>query len=203
MRAILPFLLLYCAGPALAENVQGEDDARAHQQIALLTPSDPALEAAKADLFDCEQGCLTPAEAATLAFSAGEGAVQKGRVLLDIRGGGQSLQGNLGELFFVNSHQDYAELGTLTIAFEARVLRALLRRARTCGGALVDGEITVEGCRGGGIKDVNMFTMMQALHKRRIVVEGDIRLQWIDASFGLRSPVSNKRGEFEKGYFQP
>ncbi len=207
MRPFSLLLLFFVTAPALAEPMPLErarqSDTDIRQQLALLGPSDPALEAAKADLFDCEEGCLTPTEAVALAFSAGENAAQQGRVLLDIRGGGQSLQGNLGELFFVNSHQDYAEFGTLTIAFEARVLRALLRRARTCGGTLVNGEITVEGCRGGGIKDVNMFTMMQALFKRRIVVEGDIRLQWIDASFGLRSPKSNKRGEFEKGYFQP
>lgn len=207
MRILLFLLLSFAAASALAEQAPlrpaGQSDTDIRQKLASIGQSDSALEAAKADLFDCEQGCLTPSEAAALAFLAGEGAAQERRVLLDIKGGGQSLQGNLGELFFVNSHPDYAKFGTLTIAFEARVLRTLLRRARTCGGILVNGEITVEGCRGGGIKDVNMFTMMQALHKRRIVVEGDIRLQWIDASFGLRSPQSNKRGEYEKGYFQP
>ena len=48
-----------------------------------------------------------------------------------------------------------------------------------------------------------MFTMMRSLSGRRILVEGKVHLQWIDASFGLRSPVRNKRGERERGYYQP
>lgn len=204
MRPFLPLLLIAAAPAAAQERVAdpvSQDDVRV--QLERLGSGDPALEAAKNTVFDCEDGCLTPTEAVALAFAAGENETRSGRFLLDIRGGGQSLQGYLGELFFVNSHPDYAEFGTLTIAFEGQVLNALLRRARTCGGTLVNGEITVEGCRQNGITDVNMFTMMQRLHKRRIVVEGDIRLQWIDSRFGLRPRKANKRGEYETGYFQP
>ncbi|MEM9703852.1 MAG: hypothetical protein AAF907_15545, partial [Planctomycetota bacterium] len=83
---------------------------------------------------ECEQGCLTPTEAVALAFEAGEGGKRTGRFLLDVRGGGRSISGNLDQLFFINSQVDYAEFGTLTIAFEEDVLQALLRRARACGG---------------------------------------------------------------------
>ena len=162
------------------------------------------LDAARADLVECEQGCLTPTEAVTLAFSAGEDGQRSGRFLLDVLGGGRSISGNLDRLFFINSQVDYAEFGTLTIAFEEDVLQALLRRARACGGGeIVDGAIQVKGCRQKGISGVNIFTMMQRLHKRRIVVDGDVRLQWIDSASGLRPRESNTRGEFETGYYQP
>lgn len=204
MLRLLPVLIaIFGVWPASAQHNALETEPGFGEQLQRLGAADPLLQAAKSNLIDCEQGCLTPIEAVTLAFSAGEDEDRKARVLLDVRGGGQSLTGNLGELFFISSHQDYAEFGTVTIAFEARVLRNLLRRARTCGGTLVNGEITVDACRAPGIKDVNMFTMMQALFKRRIVVDGAIRLQWIDSSFGLRNRESNTRGEYEKGYYQP
>jgi len=174
------------------------------QRLAPLQATEAPLTAARAKLVECEQGCLTPTEAVTLAFSAGEGGTRSGRFLLDVLGGGRSISGNLDRLFFINSQVDYAEFGTLTIAFEEDVLQALLRRARACGGGeIVDGAIQVKGCRQKGISGVNMFTMMQRLHKRRIVVDGDVRLQWIDSASGLRPRKGNTRGEFETGYYQP
>ena len=44
---------------------------------------------------------------------------------------------------------------------------------------------------------------MQRLSGRRILVEGDVRLQWIDSGSGLRPRETNKRGEYELGYYQP
>jgi len=165
--------------------------------------ADAALKAARPDLPECEAGCLTPAEATVMAFSAGEGEARAGRFLLDIRGGGQSLRGGLGELLFVNSRQDYATLGTLTIAFDREALHRLLQRVGVCGTSdVVEGQITVKACRSGGLPDLNMFTMMQRLGGRRIVVEGEVRLQWIDSALGAPRPVANKRGEHEIGYYQ-
>lgn len=164
---------------------------------------DEALKAARPRLPECEPGCITPDEAAALAFSAGEGTAHPGRFLLDIRGGGQSIHGELGQLLFVNSRQDYATLGTLTVAFEPDVLRALLQRASVCGAAsVVDGQINVKACRTSGIPDLNMFTMMQRLGGRRIIVEGEVRLRWIDSRTGLPRPVARKREEHEVGYYQ-
>ena len=45
--------------------------------------------------------------------------------------------------------------------------------------------------------------MMQRLKDRRIVVDGEVRLQWIDSASGLRPRESNRRGEYEEGYYQP
>jgi hypothetical protein len=44
--------------------------------------------------------------------------------------------------------------------------------------------------------------MMQRLGGRRIVVDGEVRLQWIDSYMGAPRPIANKRGEREVGYYQ-
>ena len=186
------------AGPEAAESVPV-----AEPRLASLAEADAPLAALRTALPECQAGCITPGEAAAMAFAAGEGEARAGRFLLDVRGGGQSLHGELGRLFFVNSRQDYATLGTLTVAFEPDALRALLRRARVCGSASVtEGQINVKGCRREGLSDLNMFTMMQRLGGRRIVVDGEVRLQWIDSATGSPRPVANKRGEHERGYYQ-
>lgn len=203
LRAGLAALvLILSAGSAAAAQEQPGDSPIAHH-LASLSEADAPLKTARASLPDCDPGCITPGEATLLAFSAGEGKPLPGRFLLDIRGGGQSLQGELGERLFVNSRQDYATLGTLTVAFEREAIDALLRRARVCGAdQVVEGEITVKACRGEGVRDLNMFTMMQRLAGRRIIVEGEVRWQWIDSALGAPRPVADQRGEREVGYYQ-
>ena len=192
--------------PVAGFTAQAEDAASEPQlasQFASLADVDAALKAARSALADCELGCITPGEATIMALSAGEGEARAGRFLLDIRGGGQSLQGELGTMMFVNSRQDYATLGTLTIAFEPDALSALLRRARGCGAAdVIDGQIIVKACHTEGLPNINMFTMMQRLSGRRILVEGAVRRQWIDSPLGTPKPVANLRGEHEVGYYQ-
>lgn len=196
------FAVLAASGWCAATVHAREGDTDLRQRVSL-TEADAALKAARPNLIDCEEGCITPDEATLMAFEAGEGAARSGRFLLDIRGGGQSLHGELEQLFFVNSRRDYATLGTLTIAFEPDALQALMRRARVCGAAdVIDGQIVVKGCRSPGITDLNMFTMMQRLSGRRIVVDGEVQLQWIDSALGAPRPVANKRGEYEVGYYQ-
>ena len=171
--------------------------------MAETSEADAVLQVAKAAAPECEEGCITPAEAFELAYAAGEGETTPGRFLLDVRGGGRSFTGELEDLFFVNSQLGYARLGTLTIALERDALWALLRRAQVCGGGVIqDGQIEVRACHQDATPDLNMFTMMQALGSRRIVVEGEARLMWIDARTGAPRPVANKRGENELGYYQ-
>lgn len=194
-------LLALSALAARAQEPPGESPIAGH--LAGLAEADAALKAARPLLPDCEPGCMTPGEATIQAFAVGEGKPQPGRFLLDIRGGGQSLHGELGERLFVNSRPDFATLGTLTVAFEREALDALLRRARVCGAQeVIEGQITVKACRGEGVPDLNMFTMMQRLAGRRIIVEGEVRWQWIDSSTGSPRPVANRRGEREMGYYQ-
>lgn len=165
--------------------------------------ADAALISARDEAPECEAGCITPGEAVALAYAEGEGNPTPGRFLLDVLGGGQSLSGELDDLFFVSSQQGYARFGTLTIALERDALWSLLRRARVCGGGAVQpGQIEVRACHSKATSDLNMFTMMEALGNRRIVVEGEVRLMWIDAATGAPRPVANKRGENELGYYQ-
>lgn len=200
--AVVLLVFLQAHGVAAHADDAVPDTYIAHH-LASLGEADAALRALRPVLPECEPGCITPGEATVMAFSAGEGEARPGRFLLDIRGGGQSLHGELGELLFVNSRRDYATLGTLTIAFEPDALRALLRRAQVCGAAdVIDGKITVKGCRSGGASDLNMFTMMRLLGDRLIVVDGEVRWQWIDSHIGSPRPVANKRGEHEIGYYQ-
>jgi hypothetical protein len=201
LRAALPFFVLLQASglaPLQASRVSAEVS-----EPVSLGEVDAALKEVRGLLPECEPGCITPDEATAMAFATGEEGTRPGRFLLDIRGGGQSIHGELGTLFFVNSRQDYATLGTLTIAFEPDALRGLLQRARVCGAAsVIDGQIDVKGCRSGGVSDLNMFTMMQRLGGRRIAVDGEVRLQWIDSHIGSPRPTANKRGEHEVGYYQ-
>ncbi|WP_157696523.1 hypothetical protein [Porphyrobacter sp. CACIAM 03H1] len=186
-----------------APPLRAAGDALGPAQLAGLAEADASLKAARADLPDCEPGCITPGEATAMALALGEGEARAGRFLLDVRGGGQSLQGQLGTMLFVNSRRDYATLGTLTIAFEPEALHALLRRARGCGAAdVVDGQITVKACYGEGVPDLNMFTMMQRLGGRRLIVEGEVRRNWIDSPLGSPRPIANFYGEHEVGYYQ-
>ena len=197
--------LLLCAatGGLAAGPGEASGGIALEHHLASLAEADTPLATLRAALPECQAGCLTPAEAAAMAFAAGEGERRPGRFLLDVRGGGQSLHGELGTLFFVNSRPDYATLGTLTVAFEPAALRALLQRAKVCGAAnVVEGQISVKGCRREGVGELNMFTMMQRLGGRRIVVEGEVRLQWIDSAIGTPRPVANIRGEHERGYYQ-
>ncbi|MEO1647878.1 MAG: hypothetical protein AAFR32_03560 [Pseudomonadota bacterium] len=207
MRSVFGALVCLSVGTALAaepSDVTIDGAYAVEQRLAGLKEIESGLVAAREDLVECMPGCLTPTEAVALAFDAGAGKQRAGRFLLDVRSGGRSLFGNLNRLFFINSKQDYAEFGTLTIAFSEDVLNDLLRRARVCGGGdIVDGAIQVNGCRRQGLADPNMFTMMQRLSGRRILVEGDVRLQWIDSGSGLRPRETNKRGEYELGYYQP
>ncbi|OBV12126.1 hypothetical protein I603_0257 [Erythrobacter dokdonensis DSW-74] len=203
MRLASCLLMLAPLCGAAAEPGTAGSDLPIQQHLASLAEADTPLASLRANLPECQNGCITPGEAAAMAFAAGEGEARPGRFLLDVRGGGQSLHGELGTLFFVNSRQDYATLGTLTVAFEPAALRALLQRAKVCGAAdVVEGQISVKGCRREGLSDLNMFTMMQRLGGRRIVVDGEVRLQWIDSAIGAPRPLPNKRGEHERGYYQ-
>lgn len=199
------FLVLFALAPFSTLRAETVDMAR-HVSAELrdrLDQVEAPLIAARQSLPDCEDGCVTPSEAIAMAYAAGEGERTPGRFLLDVRSGGQSMDGELEDLFFVNSIHGYAQFGTLTIAFERDAMWALLRRARSCGGGQVQGNaIEVRGCHRLAPSDLTMFTMMERLGNRRIVVDGEVRLQWIDARTGRPRPKANKRGENELGYYQ-
>lgn len=203
MRAAIALLFMTLPAGFAAHAQEPVDDSAAMADLAQLAEADAVLKAVRPSLADCDTGCITPGEATVMALSAGDDEARPGRFLLDVRGSGQSLEGHLGRLLFVNSRRDYATLGTLTIAFEADALDALLRRPRGCGAAdVIDGQITVKACYAEGVADLNMFTMMQRLGGRRIIVEGEVRRHWIDSPIGTPRPIANFYGENEMGYYQ-
>ena len=202
-RPLLAVLLLTQTGGLGARVSEVSAEAPLDAQLEQLKEQDTPLLPALAQSPDCEAGCILPSEAVKLAFEAGEGEPRAGRFLLDVNGGGQSISGTLGQLFFVSSRQDYARFGTLTIAIEPDALYNILRRARVCNaGDFRPGRIDVRGCRQDVNFELNMFTMIQRLGGKRIAVDGEAILQWIDAKTGLPKPVANKRGEHEAGYYQ-
>lgn len=202
-RVFLASLFLAQSTMLGAENASLLADSLFDARLAELAAQDAPLNVAVEHSPDCEAGCITPSEALKMAFEAGEGEARAGRFLLDIKGGGQSISGSLEQLFFVSSRTDYARFGTLTIAIEPDALYNLLRRATVCKTRdFTPGRIDVKGCRQDTNFDLNMFTMIQRLGGRRIAVDGEVRLQWIDARTGLPKPVANKRGEREAGYYQ-
>lgn len=202
-RAILALLLSSLASALSAESSNMVPELSLEEKLAQLEQHDVSLLTAIESSPDCETGCILPSQAVKLAFEAGEGEARAGRFLLDINGGGQSISGSLEQLFFVSSRQDYARFGTLTIAIAPDALYNLLRRARVCDARnFTPGRIDVKGCRQDANFDLNMFTMIQRLGGRRIAVDGEASLQWIDARTGLPRPEANKRGEHEAGYYQ-
>lgn len=202
IRPPFGLLLLIQTVGLSAESSQASLDAGLDTRLAQLQEQDAALVPARDDSLDCETGCILPSEAIRLAFEAGEGEARAGRFLLDVKGGGQSLSGALGQLFFVSSRQDYARFGTLTVAIEPDALYNILRRARVCPGSFGPRGIEVRGCRQDVNFKLDMFTMIRRLGGKRIAVDGEAMLQWIDARTGLPKPAANKRGEHEAGYYQ-
>lgn len=202
-RVFLASLLFAQSSLLSANSAVPSADPAFDARLAELAAQDAPLADAVSHSPDCETGCITPSQALRIAFEAGEGEARAGRFLLDIKGGGQSISGSLEQLFFVSSRADYARFGTLTIAIEPDALYNLLRRATVCKSSdFTPGQIDVKGCRQDTNFDLNMFTMIQRLGGRRIAVDGEVRLQWIDARTGLPKPVANKRGEHEAGYYQ-
>jgi len=207
LLALLALALAAGTPAAAALPTALEAGAQLRQSLARIEAEEAPLDAARAALIDCEAGCITPSEAAAMAFAAGEGEALPGRFILDIRGGGQSLTGALERLFFINSQIDYARPGTLTIAFEPDALYDLLHRPSVCGARnVLRGQITVKACRPSATFDLNMFTMMQRLHGKRILVDGTVSLQWIDYRHGALPPPdepgARRREGSDRGYYQ-
>ncbi|MEM6476030.1 MAG: hypothetical protein AAF687_07685 [Pseudomonadota bacterium] len=195
-RFLLAICLFFPLGALRAEPVPLGEIMSAEMREELVKAEAP-LVAARPSLADCEERCITPSEAVALAFAAGEGQSRAGRFLLEVRGGGRSVGGALDNLFFVNSMQGYARFGTLTIAIEDEALNDLMRRPRGCGGGLTNRGIVVEGCASDVRVDLNMFSLMRWLTNKRLVVDGEVQLQWIDSSAGT---LRRKGGE--RGYYQ-
>ena len=169
---------------------------RLENQIERIIAAEADLRAARNAMPQCAEGCLTPVEAVALAFDAGPQQRTKARFVLDIRGGGVSEPQDRERLFFLNSEKDYRVFGSLTLAFEREAMRQLLNPASTdLSEPAEQGDIIVE--RDRERVALNLSNMMKRFAGRRLVVEGEVGLQWIPY-YG----TSGREGVRAEGYYQ-
>ena len=169
---------------------------RLENQIERIIATEAELRAARSAMPQCADGCLTPVEAVALAFDAGPQQRTRARFVLDIRGGGVSKPDDDERLFFLNSQRDYRVFGSLTLAFEREVMRRLLNPARTdLSDPIDEGDIIVERARDRVA--LNLSNVMKRFAGRRLVVEGEVGLQWIPY-YG----TSAREGVRDEGYYQ-
>lgn len=117
-----------------------------------------------------EAPCLTPSEATTAAFKAGNNVRQRGRFILDVRGGGPGDPRQLREegLFFLNSEANFRQIGVLVLVMEPDVVGRLLG----ADGALRDAE--------GRLDHAAFGKMMARFNGKRLIVDGELGLQLIE-----------------------
>ncbi|AOL24570.1 hypothetical protein Ga0102493_11436 [Erythrobacter litoralis] len=180
-----------------AEPEQTVADRRARR----LEERDVALAAARETISECTSGCITPIEATALAFSAGEGRAVPGRFLLDVRGGGRSRLRREQNLYFLNSQGDYSAFGVLVIAFEADAMRALLNpQPLPRATAEPEGDIVVQAHRPRDEVSLSVANMISRYRGKRMLVDGEVSLQWIRQGYGAVS--EGRRTRRERGYYQ-
>lgn len=169
---------------------------RLENQIQRIIAAEAELREARSALPQCAEGCLTPVEAVALAFDAGPQQRTRARFVLDIRGGGVSRPEDRERWFFLNSEKDYRVFGSLTLAFEREAMRQLLNPAGTnLSDPTEEGDIIVE--RERDRVALNLSNIMKRFEGRRLVVEGEVGLQWI-RYYG----TSGREGVRDEGYYQ-
>lgn len=166
------------------------------RQAEEIVEAEAGLRAASRDLPECADGCLTPSEAVAVAFSAGPDQRVKGRFVLDVRGGGDSNWRAPENLFFLNSERNYRVFGALTLAIKPEAMMQLLNppRAKTRE-PIKDGDIIVEAERPQ--VELNVANMMARFENRRLIIDGEVGLQWI--RYNGTPGIEGQRGQ---GYYQ-
>ena len=162
-----------------------------------LDREDDALREARLRLDACAQDCLTPVEAVETAFLAGPGQRTRGRFLLDVKGGGADPRIETERYFYLNSHRDFRRYGTLVLAFDPEVMRKLLNPPLPRPRQLEEGDIVVEADRPRRNVALNRSNMMRRFANRRLVVDGEVGLEWIEF-IGTRG----REGVAGEGYYQ-
>ena len=169
---------------------------RLERQAEKIVEAEAGLRAARRGLPECADGCLTPSEAVAVAFSTGSDQRVKGRFVLDVRGGGDSDWRDREDLFFLNSERDYRAFGSLTLAIDPEAMMQLLNPPRAgLGEPIEEGDIIVEAERPQ--VELNVANMMKRFENRRLIIDGEVGLQWIRY---IGTPgIEGQRGQ---GYYQ-
>jgi hypothetical protein len=154
-----------------------------HRRVRELQHLERGLREDRTRLPQCAvTGCLTPSEAAALAFNAGVGRPTKGRFILDIKAGTGPKdpdQLHTEDLFYLSSYRSFMDFGSLVLAIEPESLAALIRAS-------------------GGESEArpSVSRMMKIFKGQRVIVDGEVGLQFIE----FRDWESGQRNG--RGYFQ-
>ena len=169
---------------------------RLERQAEKIVEAEADLRAARRDLPECADGCLTPGEAVAVAFSAGPDQRVKGRFVLDVRNGGASNWRAPEDLFFLNSERDYRTFGSLTLAIKPDAMMQLLNPPRSePREPIEEGNIIVETERPQ--VELNVANMMERFENRRLIIDGEVGLQWI-----RYNGTPGIEGLRDQGYYQ-
>ena len=115
-----------------------------------------------------EVPCLTPSEAAALAFQAGPEQPLKGRFILDVRsatGPGNRFKPPGSDEFYLASERDPRLYGTMVVAIAPEAMEGLLN-PRTA-----EAEARIRPTSG---------RLRAAFSGQRVIVDGEASLQWVD-----------------------
>lgn len=142
-------------------------DALVNRRARELDRAEKGLREYRAKLPDCTAtACLTPSEAAVIAFKNGPEQRTAGRFILDVRAGtgpGNPHQLHTEDLFYLSSFRRFTGFGTLVVAIEPESLSGLLRAS----GKAAD-------------KRPSVSRMMDMFAGKRVIVDGEVGLQWIE-----------------------
>ncbi len=142
-------------------------DALANRRLRELERLEQDLRKDRTGMPQCAAiTCLTPSEAATVAFAKGPGEGTAGRFILDVRAGtgpDNPHQLHTEDLFYLSSFRRFSGFGTLVVAIEPESLSGLIQAA----GA-------------GPDKRPSVSRMMDLFADKRVIVDGEVALQWIE-----------------------
>lgn len=170
--ASLAAVLIFTEGPALAlSEVNLRLDGLAGRRLHAIDQRERPLREARETLAPCaEVACITPSEAAAMAYNAGPDQVVRGRFILDVRavtGPGDRWQPPIDNLFYLGSERDFRLFGTLVVAIERDAVDGVLN-----GETVTDGTARRIPATSG--------RMRKHLSGERVIVDGEARLQWVE-----------------------
>lgn len=146
-------------------------DGLAGRRLHAIDQRERPLREARETLAPCaEVACITPSEAAAMAYNAGPDQVVRGRFILDVRavtGPGDRWQPPIDNLFYLGSERDFRLFGTLVVAIERDAVDGVLN-----GETVTDGTARRIPATSG--------RMRKHLSGERVIVDGEARLQWVE-----------------------
>jgi hypothetical protein len=160
-------------------------EARANRRMRQIDNLERPLLQARETLKECGQvACLTPSEAAAVAFSAGPDRTTPGRFILDVRAGtgpGNRHQSLDEDLFYLASERNFRQFGVVVLAIEPQALEGLLNLESKGAYAASASQVSTNGTGvDHQLKRASTGEMMKRFGKKRLVVDGEIGLQFIE-----------------------